>query len=92
MDSVRTFANQVIKDFPKVHVLINNAGVAIPVEEQRKTKDGYEIHFGVNHLGHFLLTNVLLPKLKESAPSRLVNNSSKQCIHIFSTNRQTYLS
>jgi NAD(P)-dependent dehydrogenase (short-subunit alcohol dehydrogenase family) len=70
LESVRRFAKEVLKDFPKIHVLINNAGVSVPVSQCRKTKDGYEINFGVNHLGHFLLTNLLLPRLKESAPSR----------------------
>jgi NAD(P)-dependent dehydrogenase (short-subunit alcohol dehydrogenase family) len=70
LESVRRFAKEVLKDFPKINVLINNAGLSVPVSQSRKTKDGYEINFGVNHLGHFLLTNLLLPRLKESAPSR----------------------
>jgi NAD(P)-dependent dehydrogenase (short-subunit alcohol dehydrogenase family) len=68
--SVRRFSKEVLRDFPKINVLINNAGLSVPVCQCRKTKDGYEVHFGVNHLGHFLLTNLLLPRLKDSAPSR----------------------
>lgn len=68
--SIREFANKVLKDFPHIHVLINNAGVYAPLKDHTLTKDGFEIHFGVNHLGHFLLTNLLLDRLKQSAPSR----------------------
>ncbi|XP_069705773.1 retinol dehydrogenase 12-like isoform X1 [Periplaneta americana] len=76
LESVKRFATEVLKDFPKINVLINNAGVSVPVSERRKTEDGYEINFGVNHLGHFLLTYLLLPRLKESSPSRIVIVSS----------------
>lgn len=70
--SITEFANEVLKKFSQIHVLINNAGVYAPLKDHAFTKDGFEIHFGVNHLGHFLLTNLLLDRLKESAPSRLV--------------------
>ncbi|XP_011878048.1 PREDICTED: retinol dehydrogenase 12-like [Vollenhovia emeryi] len=75
--SIRDFANEVLKKFPQIHVLINNAGVYAPLKEHALTEDGFEIHFGVNHLGHFLLTNLLLDRLKENAPSRIVVVTSK---------------
>lgn len=75
--SIRAFANEVLNNFPEIHVLINNAGVYAPLKDHALTKDGFEIHFGVNHLGHFLLTNLLLDRLKECAPSRVVVVTSK---------------
>lgn len=75
--SIKEFANKVLRNFPKIHVLINNAGVYTPLKDRALTKDGFEIHFGVNHLGHFLLTNLLLDRLKQSAPSRIVVVTSK---------------
>ena len=73
--SVRTFAEDINKTEPELHVLINNAGVMVPSELQ-KTEDGFEIQMGVNHLGHFLLTNLLIDLLKSSQPSRIVVVSS----------------
>jgi retinol dehydrogenase-13 len=72
--SVRQFAELIIQDEPHIDILINNAGImACP---HWKTEDGFEMQFGVNHLGHFLLTNLLLDKLKESPSARIVNVSS----------------
>lgn len=70
LQSVRKFSEQALEKFPKIDVLINNAGVYYPLTASQKTKDGFEMNFGVNHLGHFLLTKLLMERIKESAPSR----------------------
>ncbi|XP_054547348.1 retinol dehydrogenase 11 isoform X2 [Talpa occidentalis] len=72
--SIRAFAKEFLAEEKHLHILINNAGVMMC--PYSKTADGFEMHIGVNHLGHFLLTHLLLDKLKESAPSRVVNLSS----------------
>ncbi|XP_068241436.1 retinol dehydrogenase 11-like isoform X2 [Palaemon carinicauda] len=76
MDSIRTFASNFLEKFDKLDVLVNNAGVYIPPDERKKTKDGFEIHFGVNHLGHFLLTHLLLNRVESTPNSRIVIVSS----------------
>ncbi|PNJ01879.1 retinol dehydrogenase 13 isoform X2 [Pongo pygmaeus] len=74
LQSIREFAAKIIEEEERVDILINNAGVMrCP---HWITEDGFEMQFGVNHLGHFLLTNLLLDKLKASAPSRIINLSS----------------
>ncbi|CAG9109987.1 hypothetical protein JYU34_010845 [Plutella xylostella] len=75
-DSIEKFVEVVKAGFHKIDVLINNAGVAVPLNLDLKTKEGFEIHFGVNHLGHFYLTNLLLDLLKRATPSRVVIISS----------------
>src|SRR5579884_1147393 len=72
--SVRQAAEQFHARWSKLHVLINNAGImATP---QRYTPDGFELQFGTNHLGHYLLTLLLLPALQAAAPARVVVLSS----------------
>jgi NAD(P)-dependent dehydrogenase (short-subunit alcohol dehydrogenase family) len=64
------------KGYP-LHVLINNAGGSVPGKQASFTADGFELTFGTNHLGHFLLTNLLLEDLKRSAPARVITVSSE---------------
>lgn len=74
LKSIHKFAERIKNEESRVDILINNAGVMrCPAW---KTEDGFDMQFGVNYLGHFLLTNLLLDKLKESAPSRVINVTS----------------
>ncbi|CAM4520794.1 SDR family oxidoreductase [Paenibacillus typhae] len=68
--SIRSFAGEFLAAYPVLDVLINNAGVVTIKREL--TADGYEMDFGVNHLGHFLLTNLLLGALKKAGQGRIV--------------------
>jgi NAD(P)-dependent dehydrogenase (short-subunit alcohol dehydrogenase family) len=71
---VRSAAVEISARFPRVDVLINNAGVMFTPYQQ--TKDGFELQFGVNHLGHFELTRHLLPLLLNAESARVINLSS----------------
>ncbi|MEP7134500.1 MAG: oxidoreductase [Chloroflexota bacterium] len=74
LKSVRAFAENFLKQYKRLDILINNAGVmALP---KRKTADGFEMQFGTNHLGHFALTGLLLPVLKVTPNGRIVTVSS----------------
>ena len=72
--AVRAFSQRIDSVYEKLDILINNAGVM--VSPYGKTKDGFELQFGVNHLGHFALTGLLLPKLRKNSGSRVVNIAS----------------
>lgn len=73
--SVRTFCENFLAEGSRLDILINNA--AMIADRHDVTVDGFEFQFGVNHLGPFLLTNLLLERLKSSAPSRIVNVTGK---------------
>ena len=84
LGSVRECAGRIASTVPRLDGLVNNAGVMNT--PRGTTKDGFETQFGTNHLGHFLLTELLIPKLPESAPSRIVNLSS--CYHDLAMGRK----
>jgi NAD(P)-dependent dehydrogenase (short-subunit alcohol dehydrogenase family) len=76
---VRALAEQVIASEPRLDVLVNNAGVGATVPgdgERQESADGYELRFAVNYLAGYALTRLLLPLLRKSAPSRIVNVAS----------------
>ena len=71
---IRTVAAEILEAFPRIDLLVNNAGVVNL--RYSETEDGIETVFAVNHLGYFLLTQLLLDRLRESAPARIVNVAS----------------
>ncbi len=74
LESIRSFSELVMDREEKIDILVNNAGLmALPY---RQTVDGFEMQFGVNHLGHFALTGLLFPMLNEGEEARIVNVSS----------------
>ena len=82
LPSIHDFARDFLARSERLDVLIDNAGLVMG--QRTETEDGFETTFGVNHLGHFLLTNLLLDRLRASVPSRIVVVSShahKQARH-----------
>lgn len=75
LDSVREFADEFKKKYNKLDLLLNNAGIMWP-PQRNLSKQGYDLQFATNHLGHFLLTGLLLPLLKSTSNSRIVTQSS----------------
>lgn len=75
MSSIRAFAGRFLAKHEALDILINNAGVmACPFE---KTRDGFEMQFGTNHIGHFLMTCLIAPALLKASPARVVALSSR---------------
>src|ERR671921_2600166 len=72
--AVRDLAERILSEHDRLDVLVNNAGII--ARERRESENGYELTFAVNYLSHFLLTSLLLPLLKDSAPARVVNVAS----------------
>lgn len=75
LDSVRALAASVTRRHEQLHVLLNNAGITYP--QRQLNAEGVEMHFATCHLGHFLLTQLLLETLKASAPARVIFVSSE---------------
>jgi NAD(P)-dependent dehydrogenase (short-subunit alcohol dehydrogenase family) len=78
LEEVRSFAHEVAADFPRIDVLLNNAGVGSGADRTKReeSRDGYELRLAVNYLAPFVLTNQLLPTLRKSASARIVNVAS----------------
>jgi NAD(P)-dependent dehydrogenase (short-subunit alcohol dehydrogenase family) len=75
LKEIRAFAQRFVARHPTLHILVNNAGVM--ASPAAKTADGFELQFGSNHVGHFLMTCLLAPALRQAAPSRVVSVSSR---------------
>jgi len=83
LKEVRQLIQSIQSAFPRIDVLINNAGII--VEKREETTEGFERTFATNYLGHFLLTNLLLPLLNKSDAGRIISISSdahKQCARL----------
>lgn len=79
MVSIREFCDEILEKEEHIDILVNNAGIIAPIHQDHQlTEDGFDLTIGTNHLGPFLLTNLLLDKLSQSShkPARIVNVSS----------------
>ncbi|HYW31558.1 MAG TPA: SDR family NAD(P)-dependent oxidoreductase [Gemmatimonas sp.] len=75
--NVRAFADTILRHYPRISVLVNNAGVWLREGPRQTSADGYEMTFAVNYLSGYLLTRLLLPRMMASAPSRIINVASQ---------------
>ena len=77
LDQTSDFSEAILRDYDRVDVLVNNAGIWLESGDGRRvSQDGHELHFQVNYLAGYVLTERLLPLLRNSAPSRIVNVAS----------------
>lgn len=77
MQAVREFADTIAREYPKLDLLVSNAGIAFLGDQPRRTSaDGYELQFAVNYLAGWVLVNTLRPNLAAAAPSRVINVAS----------------
>lgn len=77
LDAVKSFADTIAREHPKLDLLVNNAGIAFTGEQPRRTSaDGHELQFAVNYLAGWVLVNALRPALAAAAPSRVINVAS----------------
>jgi NAD(P)-dependent dehydrogenase (short-subunit alcohol dehydrogenase family) len=76
LEDVRRLASALERDHERLDVLVNNAGIGGGDGSRGESAEGYELRFAVNYLAHFLLTSLLLPLLRRSAPARIVNVAS----------------
>jgi NAD(P)-dependent dehydrogenase (short-subunit alcohol dehydrogenase family) len=76
LEQVREFGQAILRDYDRLDLLVNNAGFGSAPDERLLSEDGHEFRFQVNYLSGFLLTRMLMPRLLESVPSRIVNVSS----------------
>ena len=80
---VREFAAELRRDYQRLDMLVNNAGVLIARGEPRRTsQDGHELHFAVNYLAGYVLSHELRPLLQRAAPSRIINVASLSQVEI----------
>jgi NAD(P)-dependent dehydrogenase (short-subunit alcohol dehydrogenase family) len=77
IQGVREFADTIARDYPRLDLLVNNAGIAFNREQPRhESEDGHELQFAVNYLAGWVLVNTLRPSLAAAAPSRIINVAS----------------
>jgi NAD(P)-dependent dehydrogenase (short-subunit alcohol dehydrogenase family) len=77
LDQVRELGRAILRDYKRLDVLVNNAGIWLTAEQGRQVSaDGHELHFAVNYLSHYLLTRTLLPLLQQAPSARIINVAS----------------